>query len=229
LAERISADKVQLGTSLDEVDPERRTVTIGGEARPYHALISSIPLPRLIERCAGAPAAVRDAARRLRATAVQYLDVASRTPPPADYHWVYVPEERLPFYRVGVYSNAMPSMAPPGGSSMYVELASREPVTDRQAMEREVLPALVEVGALRAVEDVEFVELRRIDPAYVVFDQHYEAALQVILPYLEEHRIFSRGRYGSWIYNAMEDSLLAGREAAARVAALAPDERAATA
>ena len=67
-------------------------------------------------------------------------------------------------------------------------------------------------GALSAVEDVLLRRLREIDPAYVVFDEHYESALEVIHPYLERHRIFSRGRYGAWIYNSMEDSLLAGRE-----------------
>ena len=34
---------------------------------------------------------------------------------------------------------------------------------------------------------------------------------------LEEQRIFPRGRYGAWTYNAMEDCILAGREIAERL------------
>jgi protoporphyrinogen oxidase len=89
---------------------------------------------------------------------------------------------------------------------------------------RDALRALVEVKALGAVEDVRFAELREIDPAYVVFDEAYEAALAVIHPYLEAQRIFATGRYGAWVYNAMEDSLLMGKHAAERADALAPGD-----
>ena len=71
------------------------------------------------------------------------------------------------------------------------------------------------------------VKLRRIDPAYVIFDEAYESALEVIHPYLESQRIYSTGRYGAWIYNAMEDSLLAGKAAIETVESLPADENAA--
>jgi len=38
-------------------------------------------------------------------------------------HWVYVPEKRYPFYRVGFYSNVAPGIVPAGHFSVYVELA----------------------------------------------------------------------------------------------------------
>jgi len=167
---------------------------------------------------------VVDAAARLRSTAVQHLTIASRTTPPEDFHWIYVPEQRLPFYRVGVYSSAMPSMAPAGASSLYVELASRDSSRTRDQILAEVVPALVEARALRSADDLLFADLHRIDHAYVVFDESYEQALGQIVPVLERHRIFSRGRYGSWIYNSMEDSLIAGREVAATVEQLLAQE-----
>ncbi len=154
----------------------------------------------------------RSAAGRLRATAVRYLNVAIRKPAPEPYHWVYVPEERLPFYRVGCFSSAVPSMAPQGCSNLYVELSGRHD-PDPAEVSR-ILSSLTEIGALTAVEDVVFAHVRNIEYAYVVFDEHYERSLATIFPYLERNRIYSRGRYGAWIYNAMEDSLLAGKETA---------------
>ncbi|MCK5797786.1 MAG: FAD-dependent oxidoreductase [Deltaproteobacteria bacterium] len=206
----------------DAIDTAARTLSIGGERIAYHALISSIPLPDLVALLRKAPDAVVDAASRLRATAVRYLNVATLRPSPATWHWLYVPEPHLPFYRVGVYSNAVATMAPPGMSSFYVELASRDPIDD--TTKRDVLAALVEIGAISDVNDVLFADERVIDPAYVVFDEHYADATQTIHAYLESQRIFSRGRYGAWIYNAMEDSLLAGKKAAARVMALHREE-----
>ncbi|MCA9668858.1 MAG: FAD-dependent oxidoreductase [Myxococcales bacterium] len=223
----IDPDHTRLGLAVDQIDPRARTVRAGDESWRYHAVISSVPLPKLVEMIVGAPDEVREAASKLRATAVRYLNVATNKPARADYHWVYVPEEKYPFYRVGVFSNAMPSMAPPGCSSLYVELSDRSPIDDREALKRDAIRALVEIKAINSSEDVVFADLRRIDPAYVIFDEAYESALEVIHPYLESQRIYSTGRYGAWIYNAMEDSLLAGKAAIETVESLPADENAA--
>ena len=74
------------------------------------------------------PKEIEEAAAKLRCTAVRYLNVATRTQPKADFHWIYVPEEKFPFYRVGIYTNAVPAMAPPGRGSLYVELSDRGPM-----------------------------------------------------------------------------------------------------
>jgi protoporphyrinogen oxidase len=203
---------VRLRAEVEEVDPARRAVRVGGEWIAYRALVSTMPLPELVRRLAGAPDDVVAAAAELRWTSLRYLNVASRGRPVEDYHWVYVPEERLPFYRVGVFSAAMPSMAPPGCSSIYVELAGRA-----GGVPQGLAQALCEVGALARAEDLLFVEQRAVEHAYVVFDDRHQRALARILPYLERNRIYSRGRYGEWVYSAMEDSIIAGREAAALV------------
>jgi protoporphyrinogen oxidase len=221
LVAQLDADRVVLHAEVERIDAGRGQLVVDGRTLSYHALISTIPLPRLIELISDVPDEVRVAAQKLRATPVRYLNVAIRRPPPADYHWVYVPEPRLPFYRVGIYSNAMPSMAPPGCGSIYVELSDRGPIDDLDALKADALRGLVEVQAVSSSADVLFADLREIDPAYVIFDEAYEAALSVIHPYLEQRRIFSTGRYGAWIYNAMEDSLLAGKQAAERVGRLA--------
>jgi protoporphyrinogen oxidase len=216
LAARIDPDRVALRARVESIDPATRSLVVDGQRFGYETLISTIPLPQLVELIAQAPDELTRAARRLRATPVRYLNVATRRPPPADYHWVYVPELRLPFYRVGIYSNVMPSMAPPGCASIYVELAARGPIGDVEALKAEVLHALVEVQAVGSSADVLFADLREIDPAYVIFDEAYEASLAAIHAYLEQRGILSVGRYGEWIYNAMEDSLLAGKRAAER-------------
>ena len=107
-------------------------------------------------------------------------------------------------------------MAPPGCSSLYVELSTRQAAASALATD-EVVRALVEVRALVSPDDVVFADRRQIKYAYVIFDANYRRALDRIFPFLEEHRILSCGRYGSWIYNSMEDSLLAGRDVARQV------------
>lgn len=204
----------QLHTScaLEELDPGARRVKVGGAADwlPYASLISTIPLPELIARTPSAPAEVREAASALRWVRWRYLDLATKAPVPADWHWVYVPEERFPFFRVGVYSNAVASMAPDGAASLYVELDDREAEPDLSA----IAASLVEIGALRSVEDIRFARTRDVEYAYVVFDDAHGPATATIFAWLEQVGVRSCGRYGGWIYNSMEDSMLSGLAAA---------------
>jgi protoporphyrinogen oxidase len=215
LARQLDPEHVRCGAEVSAIDSKTRTVQVGGDRFGYHALVSTMPLPKLVARLVNAPDDVIAAAERLRATPVHYLNVATRRPVLADYHWVYVPELDKPCYRVGVYSNAVRSMAPEGCSSLYLELADRQAVIhDRERVVRDALQALVAMGTIASSEDVVFADLRLIDPAYVVYDEYHEESVRCIISYLESRRIYPRGRYGSWIYNAMEDSLLSGKEVA---------------
>ena len=76
------------------------------------------------------------------------------------------------------------------------------------------------IGAVSSPGDIRFADAREIKYAYVVFDEHHRAATTAIFRFLESHAIYSRGRYGEWTYNAMEDCLLAGREVAGSIEAV---------
>ncbi|HEX7508725.1 MAG TPA: FAD-dependent oxidoreductase [Polyangia bacterium] len=220
LAGRLDPTRVHTSSSLDELDFQRREAVFGGERVPYSAVVATLPLPELLRRMPGLPKDIEQHAGRLRCTTLRYLDLATRSKPPADWHWVYVPEKRYPFYRVGIFSNAVSTMAPPGGGSFYVELADRGPVSE--AVVRESVLGLAEMGAITSAADVLFADAREIDYAYVVFDDQYYAATSAIFAFLESHAIYPRGRYGSWTYNAMEDCLIAGREVAATIEGVTP-------
>lgn len=217
LAAGLRGGEVRLGCALERLDWRSRRVTAGGSAVRYRAMVATLPLPVLLAHAESLPPAVEEAAGKLRCTGVRYLNVALRRSPDVDYHWIYVPEERYPFYRVGVYTNAVPSMAPAGQGSLYVELADRGPRPTLDAVLRDVVPGLVAAGAMRSSEDLLFAELRELEYAYVVFDHDYYEALATIVPFLEENRVYPRGRYGSWVYNSMEDCILAGRDVAALI------------
>src|SRR2546430_124252 len=87
------------------------------------------------------------------------------------------------------------------------------------AIDRDVKAGLIAAGALATPEDLLFAELKTIRWAYVVFDHDYYEATRTCFAYLEKKGIFSRGRYGAWTYNAMEDCILAGRAVAAELSA----------
>jgi protoporphyrinogen oxidase len=217
--------ELRTGCEVEEIDPAGKRVKLTElpDWLEYDALISTIPLPELIARIPAAPVEIREAAAALRWVRWRWLDVATKSPVPTDWHWAYVPEPRFPFFRVGVYSNAVASMAPPGTGGLYVELTEREGEVDLPAIAR----ALVEIGALAAVDDIHFSRTRDIEYAYVVFDEDHAPATAKIGDWLAQVGVRSCGRYGAWIYNSMEDSVLSGL-AAARWADGDADEAAAT-
>lgn len=210
-------DSVELGRAPRRIDLAARVVELDDERVPFERLLSSIPLDALLGLIDPLPDAVRAAAKRLRATHLYYLDVALSRPPGRDFHWVYVPEAKYPFYRVGCYSHFSPALVPPGAGSLYVELAERREPELGELLPR-VVAGLVEMGVIEDAGAVRFARVRRIDYAYVIFDHAYYDALAVIRPFLAEAGVLSTGRYGGWQYGAMEDALLQGR-AAAREAA----------
>lgn len=217
-----AAGDIELRRAPKAIDLHERVIHFDGEAVSFDVLISTIPLPVLIDLLEGAPAALKEAGRALRCTHLYYLDVGLNEPSGAPYHWVYVPEERYPFYRVGCYSHFSPRMAPPGKAGLYVELADRrEP--DMGALVPEVARALTEMRFISGPSAMELVRLRRIDHAYVIFDHAYYGALSAITPHLSSARILSAGRYGGWNYSSMEDALHFGRDAARDALALLQD------
>jgi protoporphyrinogen oxidase len=215
LQTRMMGGEVHTRADPDTVDWRRREVVVGGERIPYRALVATIPLPELLKRMPGLPPEIEAEAARLRCTTLRYLNIGARGKPRDDWHWIYVPEKRYPFYRVNVFSTAMSNMAPEGCSSICVEMADRGPITETAL--RDTTAALVAAGALERAADVVFSEERQIEYAYVVFDQHYYQATRAIFGFLEASGIYPRGRYGAWTYNAMEDCVLAGREVASLI------------
>ena len=209
---------VRLSTDVEEIDlPGRRIKMTGAPGwLPWRALVSTIPLPDLLDRIPALPARLRTACAQLRSIPLRYLNIALRSPSPVPEHWIYVPDSPYPFYRVGVFSNAVPQMAPPGCAALWVEIADRTRPVDL----RGVLGGLVRMGAVSSVSDVLFTEQRDVEHAYVVFDDARQAAVDAIVRWLAERRVFSCGRYGGWTYGSMEDAILDGFAAAAQVMAL---------
>ncbi len=207
------AGPVELSRTVRRIDLERRALVFDDETVRFDRLISTIPLPALVTLLLDAPDDVREAAARLRCTRLWYLDLALHGPCERDWHWAYVPEPEIPFYRVGSYSNFSAAMAPPGAGSLYVELASRgEP--DVKTLLPIVAAHLTAMGIVKSPERIRFCRARCIDSAYVVFDRHHEGAVHAVHEYLSANGVQATGRYGAWTYSSMEDAMLMGRSAA---------------
>jgi|GEM_PF-92225 len=216
MAKRVQA--LRLNRAPRTFEPEQRRLVFEDEVLRYDTLISSIPLDSLLRLAVELPPELERAAGALRARNLYYLDLALSHPARQAFHWAYVPEPHLPFYRVGCYSNFSAALAPPGCSSLYVELSTTTAPELSEVLPR-VLTGLQEMGLVDGPNAVRFARLRQLAPAYVLYDHAYSSSLGAILPWLEARQVIATGRYGAWNYSSMEDALLFGRDAAARVLA----------
>lgn len=215
---------LRLKTACRRVVAGRRSAQLSdGSMLSYDSLISTQPLPLLIDSISDAPRAVTMAARQLRWNSVICYNIAVRLAdtgrnPFEGKHWVYFPEKKYPFYRIGVYSNIAAGMVPPGYASLYVEV-SRRPGTavDTQAELHRVIAGLFETGCLTVRDTVSFVTVMPIPCAYVIYDARRAEAAGEIHAWLRDNGIFSIGRYGAWEYSFMEKNISDAAVIAARI------------
>jgi protoporphyrinogen oxidase len=220
IAGQLPTSKVALGTRPVRLDLRNKVCTLSnGTMVRYEHLVSSLPLPELLKVAVELPCEVKDAAERLRCTSLRYLCYGIRRPGVlADIQWLYVPEPKYPFYRIGSFSNAVPSLAPDGCASLYVEVANNQQASDDE-VKASVRQFLRDHDWLGDDSEVEVEEVRHIRYGYVVFDEHYFPAKQAILGHLQANAVNSLGRYGAWVYSSMEDALWDGYQFAHRLAA----------
>ena len=226
LGAALRGGEIALGVEAVRIDWQRRWVELSNGRRVgYEHLVSTVPLCALGPLLVDPPEVVRRWTPTLRWTSLRHVDLGfeSVEPPFGGTHWIYVPEPRYPFYRLGCFSNAVPSLAPAGSSSCYVEIAN-----DRTVSEEEVLASLRrflhETGAIARADQVRLAAFRTIAHAYVIFDDNYFPARAALLGFLGGCGIRSVGRYGAWVYASMEDALQDGHLAAAAIRGRAHDD-----
>jgi protoporphyrinogen oxidase len=210
-----SVGRVRTGVEPLALDWERRVARLsdGSDVR-WSALVSTIPLPALVELLGAVPDEVRSAVARLRATDVTWVAVGVRGANMQPWHWVYTPEPEFSTYRIGSPSAVFSGTAPEGTSSFYVEYSGPR---SREACAGAAVEDLLRARMIRSAADVLFAEPRVIRNAYVLYDAHYGPSRQTVLDFLSQAGIRTAGRYGNWEYSSMEDALLGGRAAAEQV------------
>ena len=223
LAEAFAAKipALRLGEGLEKIEWRKKRVHLSSGTRvEYRRLVSTIPLPELLKRLSPFPEKLRTPLEHLRWTTVLCVNVGVARPRISKASWIYFPEKKFPFYRVGFPMNFTPHAVPRGCSSMYVEVSYRpgsEPQTEgaRDRLFGEIRRGLLAAKILHSQDTFPVVHFAPLRYAYVVYDDHRSAALAAIFEWLKQNAgAVSIGRYGGWKYSFMEEAIMDGRAAA---------------
>lgn len=212
--------EVRLNCAVATVDARARTVTLeGGATVAYEALISTLPLDRLLAMTRGLPPDLPAVGRKLRAVRVLNLSLGIDREPLSDAHWIYFPEPEYSFYRVGFPGNLSAALAPRGCSPIYVERSVlRDEAFDGEEVVARALDDLRRAGILWKRDRVVYRSLSVLDPAYVIYDRFRARSVPAVLGALESLGIHSAGRFGAWEYSSMEGAIKAGMNLAQKLA-----------
>lgn len=202
---------VNTGEKVVKIDiGGKKLLTSKGREVDYSSIISTQPVNELIKSCEDEIDRIRDCARELQYVSVFNINLGI-TGNITDKHWIYVPEEKFIFHRIGFNHNFSSNMVPDGFSSIYIEI-SYDPskgIDKKRAIE-ESIDSLLAMKIINSREQVVLVHTIDIPYAYVIFDHKRKQYLRTIRDYLWGNNIYTAGRFGSWEYFSMEDAFMDG-------------------
>ena len=218
-AARLKAGQVRTGCAVRCVDLRERVAVVEGLGEvSYARLVNTLPLVDFLDLARPLPVAVILARLKLRYNTVYNLNLGVARAGMSDKHWVYFPEKKYPFYRVGYSSNFSPHLAPRGASSLYIEVSRRsDENVDLPALERQVLAGLRSCGVLKSSDKLLAKAWMPIKCGYVLYDFDRTPAVEAIFGHLAKIGVESIGRYGAWKYSFMEETVLDGKRCAERL------------
>jgi protoporphyrinogen oxidase len=212
-------DRIELRCPVTSVDPVAKEVrTADGRVWPYDLLLSTMPLNLLVERMESVPDAVRAAAGRLTWSGSHIVGVGLNRPAGTTKNWIYFPEPDVPFYRVTYLSNYSPYITPERDQTLLLTETSRSvhKPTEAATIVEDVIDGLVATGLM--TEDdrgrIATTWLCSPDMTYPVPSVARDASLATIQPWLRSQQLWSRGRFGAWLYEIgnMDHSCMQGVE-----------------
>jgi len=201
------------------IDMQSRVVRLSdGQDIHFKNLISTIPLRDflLLVRCVEADR-LHAAAGRMKIASVSYYNAAFKVKPAHSGHWFYIPEQDYLPYRIGFYSNVYEPCAPAECSSAYIEYTHQGPLEDESAFRLESVRLLKAMGLIGSEEDILFMDYRCIENGYVIFHHEYFDDSEMIEQWCRDNGVMLAGRYGRWVYSAMEDAVVDGMRVAEEV------------
>lgn len=211
--EQTLKNKIHCQQEVTSIDLQKKIITFkSGHTQPYEHLISTLPLNNFLSLMRE-PAHIdlKKAVPKLRCNSVINLNLGIKGSV-SDKHWIYYPEQKYPFYRIGFYHNFSKSMAPQQCSSLYAEFSYlKETSVKKNARISAAREAILQLFSLNE-KDIIHEKILDINHAYVIFNNWRDNNVPAILQTLKNNQVHSRGRYGEWKYASMQEAVLDGKD-----------------
>lgn len=216
LYKKLDVSKVLLNTSLVSLDTNLKIAKLSsGESIKFENLINTIPLNKFLELLGEHQELIDKMSYNKVLVFNLGFDKASSLC--KKEHWLYFPSRDINFYRCGFYNNILGSEK----LSMYIEIGYNKNfnITDEEINKqlKLTLENLEKIGIIDSHMQLTDYMALIMDPAYVHINTKVESEIEKLKKDLSKKNIYSIGRYGAWIYNSMEDSMVTAKELAEKL------------
>lgn len=190
--------RLMLNQEVKEIDIERRRLKTQTAAYEYEHLVSTMPLKHLLEIIKQKERF--PAPQKLRHISTLVVNVVLERKRKR-FHWVYLPEMRFPFYRVGFYPTQRVPVA-------YLEKTVKgETAIGSVALQKEIRFTLKALHLIESASEIRHFDARFIPVSHIIFDKEWHTIVPPLLENLKRYGIYSIGRYGAWNYTSMSDDV----------------------
>jgi protoporphyrinogen oxidase len=221
IANTLKKDNIILDKSIDKIDISKKTVCSGNDIFKYDVLINTIPLNNLLDNA--------NITHKLRIISVLNINIGFKGKTNSNIHWIYFPEKKYSFYRVGYYSHFNNNMSENVFDSIYIEISCtgnpgiKQTVINSQNFKtipqniKHIINNLIDVKIIPSMKSIDIIHINPIHSAYVLYDLNWKDERNKYLNHLEKNNIYSIGRYGNWVYSSMEDNIIQAWETVEKI------------
>ena len=208
IGKAIGHENITLNKKVDFINIARKEVRFtDGEVVKYDQLITAMPLDKLCNDIINGemPREIKKTAAGLRHSGGYMVGIGIKQPCPSTKSWMYFPEDNCPFYRATYLSNYSPFMTPDKDKyySLLCETSYSEfkPVDGSKIVD-DTIRGLINAGMIKEEDQKDIVDtwVYHADYSYPTPSVERDSILAKVIPYLESHQVYSRGRFGMWKY-----------------------------
>jgi protoporphyrinogen oxidase len=206
---RIDSQKVSLQEKLVKIDLKSKVAKTSKREIKFDRLISTMPFPLLLDVC---NVFYDKELYSWNKVLVFNLGFDKKGKDTVN-HWIYFPEKKYSFYRVGYYDNILNT----DKLSIYVEIGLEK---EAKVNSKDYLGKVLDDLRIAGIIDDHTVVAQSsviMDPAYVHINQKCEVDKQEKMKFLSSHDVYSIGRYGEWTYCSIEDNILQAKNLVSKV------------
>jgi protoporphyrinogen oxidase len=196
LYKRVNEKNVLLNTNIIGIDLENKIAQTNNGYIKFNKLVNTMPFDTFMELTG-------KKVDHLSSNKVVVFNLGFDLPTDIESNWVYYPGDEI-FYRVGFYNNIFNT----DRMSLYVEIGLEK--TDKVIEEdllKKVLEDLIKVGVINNHNLVDH-QMIVMNPAYVHITKESKEIYNDWCKKNNPNGLFSIGRYGSWTYCSIEDSII---------------------
>ena len=193
---------IRFNKEVVKINTINKTITFqDGSEISYSRLISSLPLPEIVNMIDNTPDDVKVAANNLMYTSGYMISLGFNRPDIAKYLWYYIYDEDI--FASRVYSPSLKSSdnVPENCSSLQMEVffSNKAKILSPEIVLNNTIQKFEKIGIFNS-KDIIVKDIRFEKYANVIFDKAIYKNRKIVLEHLKKVGIESIGRFGKWEY-----------------------------